>query len=63
MIAYKGGTTVRLISRNNVDHVERFRELAKAIAALKAPTLILDGEVCVRALHIVGRGDGGSGRL
>src|SRR5262245_14948571 len=26
---------------------ERFRELADAIAALKAPTLILDGEVCV----------------
>src|SRR5262245_32289057 len=26
MIAYKDGTTVRLISRNNVDHTERFRE-------------------------------------
>ena len=37
--------TVRLISRNNVDHTGRFRELANAIAALKVPTLILDGEV------------------
>ena len=41
------GARVRLISRNNVDHTERFRELADAITALKAPTLILDGEVCV----------------
>jgi len=41
------GARVRLISRNNVDHTERLRELAAAVAALKAPTLILDGEVCV----------------
>jgi len=27
--------------------LERFRELANAIAALNTPTLILDGEVCV----------------
>src|SRR5262249_11222379 len=53
MIAYKDGARVRLISRNNVDHTERFRELAAAIAALKAPTLILDGEVCVFAKNLV----------
>lgn len=47
MLAFKDGPRVRLISRQNVDHTERFRELAAAIAALKAPTLILDGEVCV----------------
>ena len=47
MVAYKNGSAVRLVSRNVVDHTERFRELASAIAALKAPTLILDGEVCV----------------
>jgi ATP-dependent DNA ligase len=47
MIAYKNGSTVRLVSRNAVDHTQRFRELANAIAALRAPTLILDGEVCV----------------
>jgi bifunctional non-homologous end joining protein LigD len=29
------------------------RELADAIAALKAPTLILDGEVCVFDKHLV----------
>jgi len=56
MIAYTDGRTVRLISRNAVDHTERFRELASAIAVLKAPTLILEGEVCVfepsRANHV-----------
>ena len=43
----KDGPRIRLISRQGVDHTERFRELADAIAALKAPTLVLDGEVCV----------------
>lgn len=47
MLAFKDGRRVRLISRQGVDHTEQFRELAEAIAALKAPTLILDGEVCV----------------
>jgi len=47
MLAFKDGSRVRLISRQGVDHTERFRELANAIAALKAPTLALDGEVCV----------------
>jgi ATP-dependent DNA ligase len=47
MLAYKDGPRVRLISRKNVDHTERFRELATAIAALRAPSLVLDGEVCV----------------
>jgi bifunctional non-homologous end joining protein LigD len=47
MLAFKDGPRVRLISRQQVEHTERFRELAAAIAALKAPTLILDGEVSV----------------
>jgi bifunctional non-homologous end joining protein LigD len=47
MLAFKDGLRVRLISRQGVDYTERFRELAAAVAALKAPTLILDGEVCV----------------
>jgi bifunctional non-homologous end joining protein LigD len=53
MIVYKNGRTVRLISRNGVDHTERFRELAAAVAVLKAPTLILDGEVCVFDKNLV----------
>jgi bifunctional non-homologous end joining protein LigD len=47
MLAFKDGRRVRLVGRQAVDHTERFRELADAIAALKAPTLILDGEVAV----------------
>jgi hypothetical protein len=47
MVAYKHGQQVRLVSRNGRDHTERFAELAAAIAALPAHTLILDGEVCV----------------
>ena len=47
MLAFKDGRRVRLISRQGVDHTERFREVASAIAALKASTLVLDGEVCV----------------
>src|SRR5687767_1714322 len=47
MLAFKDGRRVRLVSRQAVDHTDRLRELAEAIAKLKAPTLILDGEVCV----------------
>ena len=39
MLAYKDGARVRLISRNAVDHTQRFRELAAAIAELRARTL------------------------
>ena len=47
MVAYKHGREVSLVSRNGRDHSERFPDLAAAIAALPAHTLILDGEVCV----------------
>ena len=36
ILAYKDGPRVRLISRNAVDHTARFRELAAAIARLRA---------------------------
>jgi len=44
-LAFKDGPRVRLVSRQGVDDTDRFRELADAIAALRAPTLLLDGEV------------------
>ena len=53
MVALKDGAHVRLISRQGVDHTERFRELADAVASLKAPRLILDGEVCVFDKNLV----------
>jgi ATP-dependent DNA ligase len=62
MLAFKRRPRVRLVSRQAVDHTDRFRELAAAVAALKAPTLILDGEVWVfdkgliSQFHLLGRG-------
>jgi len=45
MVAYKDGTSVRLVSRAGKDHTRRFDELAAAIRALPSVILILDGEV------------------
>jgi len=47
IIAYKNGARVRLLSNNRVDHARRFREIAAAIALLRVPTLVLDGEVAI----------------
>jgi bifunctional non-homologous end joining protein LigD len=47
IVAFKNGDSVRLMSRTGVDHASRFPEIAAAIAGLLAPTLIIDGEVCV----------------
>lgn len=63
MLAFKDGGRVRLISRQGVDHTARFRELAAAMAQLRAPELVLDGEVCVfdedlvSQFHLLGRPD------
>jgi bifunctional non-homologous end joining protein LigD len=47
LIAIKDGRTVRLITRNDKDRTADFPEVAAALAALPAPTLVLDGEVVV----------------
>jgi bifunctional non-homologous end joining protein LigD len=47
ILAYKKGARVHLVSRTNVDHSLRFRDVTAAIAALAARTLVLDGEVAV----------------
>lgn len=47
MVAYRNGDQVRLISRNLKDFTRQFSDIAQAIGALKAKTLILDGEVAV----------------
>lgn len=47
ILAYKEGKRVRLLSRNDIDRTERFPETAAAIANLRPPTLLLDGEVVV----------------
>src|ERR1700722_5758559 len=47
ILAYKEGSKVSLISRNAIDRTSRYPEIAAAVAALKARTLLLDGEVVV----------------
>jgi bifunctional non-homologous end joining protein LigD len=57
LIAYKTGSDVRLVSRKGVDHTGRFADLAKAIASLPGPTLVLDGEVAVFDERLISRFD------
>ena len=47
LIALKDSRRVRLLSRNDKDRTADFPEVAGALAALPAPTLVLDGEVVV----------------
>jgi bifunctional non-homologous end joining protein LigD len=47
MLAYKEGAKVTLMSRNDVQRNARYPEIAKAVARLKAKTLLLDGEIVV----------------
>ncbi len=47
VLAEKDGAAVRLLSRNLRDRTADFRDLVAALAALPAPTLVLDGEVVV----------------
>jgi bifunctional non-homologous end joining protein LigD len=46
-LAYKEGRRVTLLTRNMKDRTGEFADVAKAVAALRAPTLVLDGEVCI----------------
>jgi bifunctional non-homologous end joining protein LigD len=46
-VAYKDGPSVRIVSRNLKDLTAQFPEVAAAVARLRAPSLILDGEVAV----------------
>jgi bifunctional non-homologous end joining protein LigD len=47
LVAVKDGRRVRLWTRNDKDRSADFPEVTAAIAALPAPTLVLDGEVVV----------------
>src|SRR6267378_2434151 len=47
VLTYKDAAGARLMSRNARDLTRRFPELAAAVAALKPPTLLLDGEIAV----------------
>jgi bifunctional non-homologous end joining protein LigD len=47
LVAVKDGRGARLWTRNDKDRSADFPEIAAAIAALPAPTLVLDGEVVI----------------
>ena len=55
ILALKADGKVQLLSRNGRDHSRRFGELARVIAALPEPTLILDGEVAIFDEHLISR--------
>jgi bifunctional non-homologous end joining protein LigD len=44
-VVYKDGARVRILSRNLKDLTRQFEPVALAVAALRAPRLILDGEI------------------
>jgi bifunctional non-homologous end joining protein LigD len=55
ILAYKEGAKVTLLSRNDKDRTQGYAEIAAAIAALPARTLLLDGEVVAFDRHKVSR--------
>ena len=55
IIADKRGKRVRLVTRNLIDRSADFPEIADAIARLRAPALVLDGEIVVFDAHGVSR--------
>ena len=55
ILAYKEGSQVRLLSRNDKDRTESFPAIASTIAALGPATLLLDGEVIALDRHKISR--------
>ena len=55
MLAYKVAGTVKLVSRNGLDHTRRFPGIVAALRKLDANALILDGEVAVYDAQLVSR--------
>jgi bifunctional non-homologous end joining protein LigD len=55
ILAYKEGRHVTLQTRNLKDRTAEFGVVAAAVAALPAPTLLLDGEIIVRDRNGVSR--------
>jgi bifunctional non-homologous end joining protein LigD len=47
ILAYKEGAAVTLLTRNTKDRTAGFSEVAAAVRRLRAPTLLLDGEIVV----------------
>jgi bifunctional non-homologous end joining protein LigD len=55
MLAYKDGSSIKLVSRNGRDHSSRFPGLVAALRKLDAATLVLDGEVAIYDWSLISR--------
>jgi bifunctional non-homologous end joining protein LigD len=55
MVAYKADRSVKLISRQGIDHTARYPHIVAAIRAMSAPTLILDGEIAIYDQKLISR--------
>jgi bifunctional non-homologous end joining protein LigD len=55
MLAYKVAGTVRLVSRNGLDHARRVPGIVAALRKLDASGLILNGEMAVYDAQLVSR--------
>jgi bifunctional non-homologous end joining protein LigD len=55
ILAYKEGSQVTLLSRNDQNRTESFPAVARAVGALRPPTLLLDGEVIALDPHNISR--------
>jgi bifunctional non-homologous end joining protein LigD len=57
ILAYKEGERLQLLSRQGRDWTHDFNEVADAVRATRAQTLVLDGEVVVFDRQLVSRFD------
>ena len=55
MVAYKVDRSVKLVSRQGVDHTRRYPHIVAAIRAMSAPTIILDGEIAIFDKKLISR--------
>jgi bifunctional non-homologous end joining protein LigD len=55
MVAYKADRSVKLLSRQGVDHTSRYPDIVAALRALEVPTLILDGEIAIFDQKLISR--------
>jgi bifunctional non-homologous end joining protein LigD len=55
ILAYKEGSKVTLLSRNDKDRTNSFPAIARTIAALRPTTLLLDGEIVALDRHKISR--------
>jgi bifunctional non-homologous end joining protein LigD len=55
MVAYKADRSVKIISRQGIDHTRRYPHIVAAIRAMSAPTLILDGEIAIYDQKLISR--------